>query len=158
MVVLAVLGALVAIAIPNFIATSNRAKEASLKANMHAFQFVAEDFLIKNETSYATDASQLASTLRSDFDNPFDLTKGPGRSWEDRASMVSGPTPLRGITSYADSLGSTYNIKGYGASKALDLVLTSGLPSQRNASARVGLDPVDDDLKRAKPTSLQTSP
>ena len=128
MVTVAVIGVLVAIAIPNFISTSNRAKEASLKTNMHAFQLVAENFLIDSDTkSYATSASDLIGSLPPDFKNPFDGSTGSGNAWEDRASVSADPSTKHGIASYADSSsGTSYNVKGYGAKGTLSLVLTSG--------------------------------
>ena len=44
MIVVVIIGILAAIAIPNFIAMQNRAKEGSTKANMHTFQLAAEDY------------------------------------------------------------------------------------------------------------------
>jgi type IV pilus assembly protein PilA len=43
MIVVVIIGILAAIAIPNFIAMQDRAKEGSTKANMHTFQLSAED-------------------------------------------------------------------------------------------------------------------
>ena len=43
LIVVVIIGILAAIAIPNFIAMQNRAKEGSTKANMHTFQLAAED-------------------------------------------------------------------------------------------------------------------
>ncbi len=126
MVVVVVLGVLVAIAMPNFISSSNRAKEASVKANMHALQFVAEDFLIKGDSTYAGSAADLAPQLMPDFDNQFDQTVGAGNAWEDRASYSGNPSPKPGISSYADSLGMSYNIKAYGAKSTMTLILSSG--------------------------------
>ena len=44
MIVVVIIGILAAIAIPNFIAMQNRAKEGSTKANMHTLQLAAEDY------------------------------------------------------------------------------------------------------------------
>ena len=127
MVVVVVLGVLVAIAIPNFVSSSNRAKEASLKANMHALQFVAEDFLVKGDSTYAGSAADIAPQLMPDFNNPFDQSVGAGNAWEDRANYSGDPSAKSGIASYADSAsGHAYNVKGYGSKGVLSLVLTSG--------------------------------
>ena len=52
MIVVAIIGILAAIAIPNFIAMQNRAKEGSTKANMHTFQLAAEDYAVQHDGQY----------------------------------------------------------------------------------------------------------
>ncbi|MEP7028281.1 MAG: type II secretion system protein [Candidatus Eisenbacteria bacterium] len=124
MIVVVIIGILAAIAIPNFIAMQDRAKEGSTKANMHTAQLAAEDYGVKNDGTYAANASSL--TLPSNFKNPFDSSTGSGNAWEDRASTLGAPTSKAGITSYADTSQSNYNVKGYGKAAALTLVLTAG--------------------------------
>ena len=131
MIVVVIIGILAAIAIPNFIAMQNRAKEGSTKSNMHTFQLAAEDYGTQNDGAYADVASTVAALLPSagaNFKNPFDGSVGDGASFEDRATIAGAPTALAGLTSYADNAGAktSYNIKGYGKSAALTLVLTSG--------------------------------
>jgi len=53
MVVVVIIGILAAIAIPNFISMQKRAKEASVKSNMHTLQLAAEDFSTLTEGIYA---------------------------------------------------------------------------------------------------------
>ncbi|MBE0433575.1 prepilin-type N-terminal cleavage/methylation domain-containing protein [candidate division WOR-3 bacterium] len=55
MVVVVIIGILAAIAIPNFISMQKRAKEASVKNNMHTLQLAAEDFSTLTEGIYAYD-------------------------------------------------------------------------------------------------------
>ncbi len=130
MIVVVIIGILAAIAIPNFIAMQNRAKEGSTKANMHTVQLAAEDYGVQNDGVYAAimTVGTVAGTfqLPGTFKNPFDGTTGSGNAWEDRSSISAGPTAKSGISSYADSATTQYNIKGYGKSAALSLVLTSG--------------------------------
>ncbi len=52
MVVVVIIGILAAIAIPNFISMQKRAKEASLKNNMHTAQLGIEDFATLSEGFY----------------------------------------------------------------------------------------------------------
>jgi type II secretory pathway pseudopilin PulG len=52
MVVVAIIGILAAIAIPNFMSSRNRAYEASLRANMHTVQLCTEDFAALAEGFY----------------------------------------------------------------------------------------------------------
>jgi len=55
MVVVVIIGILAAIAIPNFMSMRQRAKEASLKSNMHTLQLAAEDFSTMAEGAYPED-------------------------------------------------------------------------------------------------------
>ncbi len=130
MVVVAMVGVLVAIAIPNFIGLQDRAKEGSLKANMHTFQMAAEDFGVQNSGTYSTDASALVGLLPggdTHFLNAFKKAWGIGVAWEDRGGFSTAVTAIPGITSYADSSnGLTYNIKGCGKAGALSIILSPG--------------------------------
>ncbi len=129
MIVVAILGVLAAIAIPNFIAMQNRAKEGSTKANMHAVQLTAEDYSIQHDGTYADAAGDVVALLPSggnNFRNPFSNGLGVGDAWEDRSDITAAPIAVSGITSYADSLGLLYNVKGYGKISELSLVLSSG--------------------------------
>ncbi len=131
MIVVVIIGILAAIAIPNFIAMQNRAKEGSTKANMHTVQLAAEDYGVQNDGVYeavmtvnaAGVQSNTAFTLPASFKNPFTTAAA---AWEDRGVTTSPPTATSGITSYADSATTSYNIKGYGKSGTLTLTLTSG--------------------------------
>ena len=76
MIVVVIIGILAAIAIPNFIAMENRAKEGSTKANMHTMQLAAEDYGVQNDGVYSANAEAaapagLGSLLPSNFKNPF---------------------------------------------------------------------------------------
>jgi prepilin-type N-terminal cleavage/methylation domain-containing protein len=55
MVVVVIIGILAAIAIPNFLAMQQRAKEASLKENMHTLQTIVEDFNTRADGVYPAD-------------------------------------------------------------------------------------------------------
>ena len=134
MIVVVIIGILAAIAIPNFVAMQNRAKEGSTKSNMHTFQLASEDYGVQNDGSYANTAGQVHSLLPqagANFKNPFNqsVAAGAGGAYEDRGTMaVNGGTcnATPGITSYADSALSNYDILGYGKTQQLSLVLTAG--------------------------------
>jgi prepilin-type N-terminal cleavage/methylation domain-containing protein len=129
MIVVVIIGILAAIAVPNYVAMRDRAKEGATRANMHMFQVTAEDYSVQNNGYYADAASSIALLMPTSgiiFMNPFDHTTGSGNAWEDRASMTGPATALPGITSYSDSNLAVYNVKGYGRKAALALVLTSG--------------------------------
>lgn len=138
MVVVVIIGILAAIAIPNFISMQDRAKEGTVKANMHTLQLAAEDYGILNDGVYCDDAegagaAGLGIKLQANFKNPFLGTAGPDAAFEDRTSFAADPTATKGLSSYADSAsGMTYNIKGVGKATTgtgfpLALVLTSGM-------------------------------
>ena len=134
MIVVVIIGILAAIAIPNFIAMQNRAKEGSVKANMHTFQLAAEDWGVQNDGAYADDASSVAGLLPgagTNFKNPFTRLPGNGVAWE---NLTPYPQPLiptqgagkDGIVAYADSSQTQYQVAGNGKGLNLTLVLTSG--------------------------------
>ena len=134
MIVVVIIGILAAIAIPNFIAMQDRAKEGSTKANMHTFQLSSEDYGVQNNGAYALTAGLVAALLPSGgatFKNPF--TNTLASNFEDRASFAATPTATSGLVSYADSAAFTYNIKGVGKALSaatgtfpMSLVLTAG--------------------------------
>ena len=127
MIVVVIIGILAAIAIPNFIAMQNRAKEGSTKANMHTLQLSAEDYGVQNDGIYSNlcDASHIANLLPANFKNPFSAATAGG-AWEDRPTFAAAATTTAGLVSYADSATSQYNIKGHGKTAAINLTLTSG--------------------------------
>ena len=134
MIVVVIIGILAAIAIPNFIAMQNRAKEGSTKANMHTFQLSAEDYGVQNDGAYGT-AANVALLLPgqpagANFKNPFTKTTGTGAAW-----VAGGTYPLStngtgstvaGITAYLDSVATKYQIGGRGKTADLTLWLSSG--------------------------------
>src|SRR6185503_5817752 len=133
-IVVVIIGILAAIAIPNFIAMQNRAKEGSVKANMHTLQLAAEDYGVQNDGVYAADAEAagaagLGALLPSSFKNPFTGSTAADNAYEDRAVYVANPSgAVRGIASYGDSATTQYRILGRGNSTTgvLTLTLTSG--------------------------------
>ncbi len=60
MIVVVIIGLLASVAIPNFISLTGRAKEASVKTNMHVMQTAAEDFAAVSGGRYPDDAADLA--------------------------------------------------------------------------------------------------
>ena len=130
MIVVAIIGVLAAIAIPNFIAMQDRAKEGSTKANMHTFHLSAEDYSIQNNGVYSATAGAVAALIPPagiSFINPFNRTAA---AWTDAAAwavpQATGST-IPGIVAYQDSLQARYQIAGRGKVADLSLVLDSGL-------------------------------
>jgi len=129
MIVVVIIGILAAIAIPNFIAMQDRAKEGSTRANMHTFQLSSEDYGIQNAGVYASNAAAVASLIPPagiTFINPFNSASP---SWIDAVAWtvpLSTGSAVAGIVAYADSLQMTYQVAGRGKQADLRLVLTSG--------------------------------
>ena len=132
MIVVVIIGILAAIAIPNFIAMQNRAKEGSTKANMHTFQLASEDYGVQNDGVYAAAATSLESLLPqggANFKNPFTQATGAAGSYEDIGTFARPVVPTAtkpGIVAYTDSATLTYVIGGEGKAAPLTLQLTSG--------------------------------
>ena len=129
MIVVVIIGILAAIAIPNFIAMQNRAKEGSTKANMHTFQLAAEDYGVQNDGVYSSTAAIASALLPAgglNFKNPFSgLTTN---AFEDKAWATPPTTGATnpGQLAYADSAVVQYAISGQGKSTPLTLILSSG--------------------------------
>jgi prepilin-type N-terminal cleavage/methylation domain-containing protein len=129
MIVVVIIGILAAIAIPNFIAMQDRAKEGSTKANMHTFQLAAEDYGVHNNGTYAPTAATVAPLLPrggASFKNPFNNT---ATAYVDQATwavpLATGSTTA-GVTAYGDSSQMKYQVAGVGKNGDLSIVLTSG--------------------------------
>src|SRR5438094_98064 len=130
MIVVVIIGILAAIAIPNFVAMQNRAKEGSTKANMHTFQLASEDYAVQNDGKYAygsTGAATVAAGLpgggvtSTTFKNPYTGLTGTSNAW---ANGTSSSTKGLVLYNAADSLG--YSIVGVSSSGTnLSLTLTN---------------------------------
>jgi prepilin-type N-terminal cleavage/methylation domain-containing protein len=132
LIVMVVAGILGTMAVTNYGALQKRAREASTKSNMHAFQIATEDYGVRNGSTYPTSADQAAALLTqggNTFYNPFFKTTGSGQAWVDQATwarpLTSGST-RSGIVAYGDSVGTKYQICGRGASADLTIILSSG--------------------------------
>ena len=123
MIVVVIIGILVAIAVPNFISMQNRAKEGSVKANMHSFQLAMEDYAVQNDGTYAT------TSEKDDVKALF-----PGGAWPKNpftgsvyADVGFGTPPADAGEMAADPCSTTgYTIKGFGKSAILALTLSNG--------------------------------
>ncbi len=121
MIVVLIIGILAAIAIPNFVAMQDRAKEGSTKENMHTFQLAAEDYAVQHDGLYATAASTVAGGLPTTFKNPFDGSSGSGGAWMDGTAAST-----KGIVGYNAPDSTGYTITGMGKSAVLSVSLTNG--------------------------------
>jgi len=121
MIVVVIIGILAAIAIPNFVAMQDRAREGSVKANMHSYQLAIEDFAVKNNGVYPVagdNAAVLANMPGGLYPvNPFTNARD---AWTWVAPAAAG---IIG-TSVVSTSG--YNIQGFGKTALLPLNLTNG--------------------------------
>jgi len=129
MIVVVIIGILAAIAIPSFISLTDRAREGSVKTNMHTFQLAAEDYGIQNSGIYASNASAVSLLIPPagiTFINPFNSSAA---SWVDQATWTeplgTGST-VKGVTAYGDTAQQRYQVAGRGKTGDLALILTSG--------------------------------
>ena len=65
MVVIVIIGILIAIALPSFIGSTNRARVASVKANAHNVQVMLETYSVDNKNQYPTNVANLQAAAQS---------------------------------------------------------------------------------------------
>jgi len=130
MIVVAIIGVLAAIAIPNFISLRHRAGDAVVKTNMHQLQLATEDFSVMNDGNYPTSAASALSDGRTLAQlcptgafpvNPFNNAPSVVRF------NVNPSSGARGELAINPAVISSYQIKGNGSSgDTLKLVLNTG--------------------------------
>lgn len=95
MVVVVIIGILAAIAIPNFISMQKRAKEASVKNNMHTLQLSAEDFCTLTEGIYASDASTTVGAITGIGADLRSIAGAPNWDWPPAPADVLLPQAFK---------------------------------------------------------------
>jgi prepilin-type N-terminal cleavage/methylation domain-containing protein len=123
MIVVVIIGILAGIALPNFVAMEHRAREASVKANMHSLQLAIEDYATKNNGLYplaANIAAVKANMPNGTWPtNPFTNVTDEPPTW---AVDPVGP----GRYGVNPSTILQYTIKGHGSTGLVMLILTNG--------------------------------
>ena len=156
MFVVVIIGILASIATPNFMSMRDRAKEASLRSNMHTLQLAAEDFSTMAEGAYPDDCATTVSEVlvRLGFSTVSSATKSiagaasgtspsgsdvllpigfknpflpTDNSWESNApGTISGCSYWECLPCGAAVAAEGYSIRGYGKNALLVLILTAG--------------------------------
>jgi type II secretion system protein G len=130
MIVVVIIGILASIAIPNFISMQHRAREATVKSNMHQIQVSLEDFSVQNDGAYPTaDADALPSgqTLR-DVCPTRDYPANPYTKLPSVIQWNSNPSSGQpGEMAINPAVTANYRLKANGSNgDTLRLVLTTG--------------------------------
>jgi type II secretion system protein G len=124
MIVVVIIGILAAIAIPNFISMQDRAKESSVKANMHTVQLAIEDFAVQNDGTYpvaADDAAVQANCPSNAYpNNPFNTAVAMTMDW------AAAPAASGNVGSNPAATTAGYNLRGFGKTALLSLQLSNG--------------------------------
>jgi len=122
MIVVVIIGILAAIAIPNFISMQDRAKEGSVKANMHTVQLAIEDFAVQNDGTYpVVDAGVVANCPGGVYpNNPFDTSVVMTMDW------TGVPVAKGNVGSSPAATTDGYNLRGFGKTALLSLQLSNG--------------------------------
>lgn len=114
MVVIVIIGILVAIALPNFIGAQDRAKVASVKANMHTFQTALETYAVDWGGQYPTTVALAKQQAELDgywkeFVNPIDKSLN---------SLTPVGTAVKGAAGYDFVSATRYFIYGFDGNAA----------------------------------------
>ena len=127
MIVVVIIGILAAIAIPNFISMQNRAKEGSVKNNMHTMQLAIEDFATQTDGIYP-DAAASATPNGDTVEDLCPQGAYPRNPFTGAATVATwdadpaGP----GVVGINPATVNNYIVKGYGKAAILPLQLTTG--------------------------------
>ena len=123
MIVVVIIGILAAIALPNFVAMEDRARESGVKANMHSLQLSIEDYATTHNGLYpvAADIALVKANMPSGTwpTNPFTNVVDEPPTW---GVDPAGP----GRYGVNPSTILQYTIKGHGSTGLVLLQLTNG--------------------------------
>ena len=127
MIVCIIVGVLVAMGIPNFIQLQDRAKEASVKTNMHAIQLAIEDFAVQTLGVYPDNGASTTPAGQTVEDLcPFGVF--PDNPFTQAATVVlwDADPAAPGVIGINPATTSEYTVKGYGKNFMLLLELSTG--------------------------------
>jgi type IV pilus assembly protein PilA len=123
MIVVVIIGIISAIAVPNFVAMQDRAREANVKSILHTVQACFEDFAVQNAGLYPTSAADVTTGGQTLSDlmpggafpiNPFTGAATPF-AWGGAAAAAKGACAATVATN------SQYELQGRGADPVIYL-------------------------------------
>ena len=132
MVVIVVIGILVSIALPNFIAAQDRARVSNVKSNMKLFQGMVSTYSIDWGGVYPTTCTNLNTEALQkgywkDFKNPFSGLTGFNLSYKDQTTTLDTNTGAgtidSGIVAYEGIGTPTSKFYLYGGSSKLNTAI-----------------------------------
>jgi prepilin-type N-terminal cleavage/methylation domain-containing protein len=128
MIVVVIIGILAAIAIPNFISMQDRAREASVKANMHTVQLAFEDFAVQCDGIYPAGAGS-ATPGGDTIENMCPQGVFPDNPFTGVATVFTwnADPAAQGVVGANPAIVTNYEIKGFGKSALFPLTLTTGM-------------------------------
>jgi prepilin-type N-terminal cleavage/methylation domain-containing protein len=127
MIVCIIVGVLVAMGIPNFIQLQDRAREATVKTNMHMIQLAIEDFAVQTLGVYPDDGASATPAGQTVEDLcPFGVY--PDNPFTHAATVVlwDADPAASGVIGINPATASEYTVKGFGKSFMLLLELSTG--------------------------------
>jgi len=127
MIVCIIVGVLVAMGIPNFIQLQDRAREASVKTNMHTIQLAIEDFAVQTLGIYPDNAASVTPAGQTVEDLCPDGAY-PENPFTQAATIVVWDVDpaASGVIGINPATASDYTVKGFGKSVMLLLELSTG--------------------------------
>jgi type IV pilus assembly protein PilA len=122
MIVVVIIGILAAIAIPNFIAMQDRAKEAKVKSAAHTVQLAAEDWSVRNDGIYGAlaNVTTLLPANGTLLENAF-----TGANTEPSGAVAATAGQVGYAPTVQNGVNVGYTITGFGKT-ILILTLSSG--------------------------------
>lgn len=121
MIVVVIIGLLASIAIPNYLSTQDRAREAKVRHNAHSLQLAAEDFSVRNNGNYSDAAGDLQPLLPSGalLENAY--TGAHSEPQWGAAAATAGQIGIVAIVQGGVAVG--YTINGFGRSAEVTRML-----------------------------------
>ena len=119
MIVVAIIGLLAAIAIPNFIKFQARAKQSEARANLKAL-FTAEKAYYQEKDTYSNQIQGVGFSPERGNRYTYDLS-GDSGPWQDRTTSSQ--------TDVATETGIDADVFKYGTTSGITAVMTSAFPS-----------------------------
>ena len=127
LIVMIIIGILAAIVIPNFIRIQDRAKEASVKSNMHTLQLAFEDFSTRSDGTYPDHAASVTPGGET-VENLCPQGQYPDNPFTGAATVFARDADPAIVGQVGANPANTtdYVVRGFGKRDLLTLRLTSG--------------------------------